>query len=190
VLKGQSLRGGDTRVLVGGVEISGGALAISNEQITVTLPGTVRAGVQAVQVKQYLEMGTPPAAHRGYESNVVAIVLQPEITKTGANYNITIVPPAGDQPRKLRIGVNPVVEPTQRAELLLNELNAPATRPPFAFALPAELRAPGSAPVAELTFPIGTVPAGDYLVRLRIDGADSPLDLDPVQGYTGPVQTL
>lgn len=190
VLKGQSLLGADTRVNLGGIEISGASLQVTDERIVLTLPAAARAGIQGVQVKHYLSLGAPPEPHRGFESNVAAFVLQPEIAKTGPNYDIAVLPPAGDLPRRLRVRLNPVIDAAQRAEVMLNEPNAPATRLARAYTIEAIKRAPVSPATDQLEFPLTGVEPDEYLVRVQVDGAQSPLDFVAPQGYVGPKVNL
>jgi Pvc16 N-terminal domain len=187
VVRGASLRTDDTRVSLAGSERSGADLEVHDTHIIVTLPPEARAGIHGIQVKQYLDMGTPPLPHRGFESNVAVFVLQPLIEKSADQYDIQVLPPGVEQPRRLRIRANPVVEPAQRVEVLLNELNAPTNRLARAYTFEASGRAPGTAPTAILEFPIPGVENGTYLVRVRVDGAESLLDFVPPQGY-GAVQ--
>ena len=55
----------------------------------------------------------------------------------------------------------------------------------------------GAPPATTLGFPIpSTFPTGDFLLRLRVDGAESPLDVDTdpasptFNQYTGPEVTI
>ena len=190
ILRGSALRSDNTHVIVGGVELSGADLTVSNEQISFTLPAGLQAGIVGVQVSHPLNIGTPPALHQGIESNVAAFILQPQITKTGPNYNIQVLPAAGPNPRRLRITFSPLVAADQRVSVLLNERNAPSTRSAFSFSFDAPKRPPASPPAAQLTIPIPGVSAGSYLVRVRVDGAESPLDYVDPTGYVAPSITL
>jgi hypothetical protein len=42
----------------------------------------------------------------------------------------------------------------------------------------------------QLTFQIRDLPSGAYLVRVRVDGAESPLDFDPSGAPVAPSVTL
>ena len=189
-IRGRRLRGDDTRVRLAGLELSSAALTASDSEISFSLPAAARAGILGAQVIHQLALGTPPVAHRGVESNVAALILQPQITQTGAAYNIAIVPPAGDVPRLLRVQLAPLVDERQRVQLLLNEFNPPANRPPRAHAIDARPRTPGAPATAQIDFPIPDVLAGDYLVRVRVDGAESPLEYVTPTGYNNPRVTL
>jgi hypothetical protein len=183
ILRGQSLRGDQTEVWVGGNLVPAASLEIGNEQIVLTLPAAARAGIQGVQVKHLLKMGAPETEHRGFESNVAAFVLQPRLTKTGANYDINVAP---GPPRALVVTLSPPVEATQRVEVLLNLVNAARS-----YVLAALPQPPVDYPLATLTFPLPTdLVTGNYLVRVRVNGAESPLDFAPAQGFTGPLINL
>lgn len=190
ILRGYALRGEKTHVDVAGVDLSGAALDVSSEQVAFNLPAGLLAGITGVQVAHLFDIGTPPDEHRGIESNVAAFVLQPQITETGGNYDITVLPATADDPRRLQINLAPAVGPQQRAFVFLNELGAPSNRAALAFSFQANPRDPEDSPAAQLVFPIPGVPAGTYLVRVRVDGADSPLVYTAPGGYNEPAVTL
>lgn len=190
LLRGSALRGDDTRVSVGGIELPGSALDIKDEEISFNLPISLPAGIVGVSVIHQLNIGTPPSPHQGFTSNVVAFILQPRITGTAPGYNIVVIPAGGTDPRRLQITLNPSVGARQRAIVLLNEIDAPATRLPQAYTFEATARNPDSPPVANLVFPIPGVLAGSYVVRVQIDGAQSLLDYVDPGGYRSPVVSL
>jgi hypothetical protein len=190
LLRGRGLRGDDPRVIVGGIEVSGEELDVRSSQIGLNLPAGLQAGIVGVQVAHMLSIGTPLQEHQGFDSNVAVFVLQPQIRKTGPNYEIQIIPPSDSEPRGLQITLDPAVGPTQRAVLLLNELNAPNSRAALSFTFNAQTREPGSPPVNQLTFFIPDVPSASYLVRVRIDGAESPLVYQDPDGYVDPSVAL
>jgi len=73
------------------------------------------------------------------------------------------------------VTVSPKVSPRQRAVLLLNEFGA-VSDTPQAYSFDAR---PRSADRYTLRFRIRRVLPGDYLVRVQVDGAESPLVVDP-----------
>jgi hypothetical protein len=192
VLVGQSLKGDNTRVRLPAIpaEITVAVADLEAQRITFDLPASARAGIQAAQVVRMLDMGTPATLHKGWDSNVAAFILQPLITQTAGVYDITEVAAGGGQPRRLQININPAVAADQRAELLLNQILVPSGDPINYYTLPATPRDPASAPVQLLEFPITGVAAGTYLVRVRVNGAESPLDFVAPQGYTQPQVVL
>jgi hypothetical protein len=183
VISGQRLRGTITLVTIAGIDVTPAAQNLTDTRISVKLPTGVRAGVQGLQVVQPVSIGTPPVAHRGVESNLAAFVLHPTINKKldgTPDVSVSAVTIAADGTRSAKITVKliPKVSKKQRAVLLLNELNPPSSRAPRAYSFDAEPHS-GSADPAEtdtLVFPFSGVAQGDYLMRLQIDGADSPLE--------------
>lgn len=185
VIVGNRLRGEDTHVHIGGVEISTPLKELSDTRISFQLPPNIQAGVRGVQVVHYRSFGTPNEPHRGVASDVAAFVLRPTVTAP----NATTVP--GSDPDHVSgsvdVTVSPAVGRDQRVLLLLNELNAPATRPPASYSFkatsPYQLVVPPALPpetAATISIPIVDVLKATYLVRLQVDGAESVLVLHPV----------
>jgi hypothetical protein len=199
VLEGVDLRGEDTQVLISGNVVPSNQTTVNNDQVIATIPASVTAGVNGAQVVQRTLLGSPPVPHRGTESNVAAFVLQPRIQ------NIAIANPqssgslrAGD----LNLTVQPAIGDTQRVVLLLNEF-IPITSPPSSgeeipnsYSFIAPTRRPLSPPTSppgpsvNVTIPIKGVRAGSYLVRIQVDGAESPLEVNGGGQYVAPLLTL
>ena len=156
-------------------------VAATDERIEVTLPAGLRAGVQGVQVKHLYDFGTPAEPHRGVESNVVAFVLHPVFG--GVAFDPA---PAGAGPYSgdATLTVTPAVGRAQRVQLLLNRDSAST---PSAFAVEAPPRASEADPIV---VPVVDIPRGDYFVRVQVDGAASPLELDPASPGFGPRVTI
>ena len=174
-LTGRNLRGEVTKVNVGGVEQDPATLAAA--ELTLVVPGSLRAGVNTVQVVHKLNFGTgaPADPHRGFESNAVAFMLIPAIT----------VPATVAAGADLTITVTPAVERAQKVVVLLDDR---------AFLLPS--RPVGSPPATTLTLPVpADLPPKGYLVRVQVDGGESALALqtdaqepDPLKKqYVSPV---
>jgi hypothetical protein len=151
---------------------------VADWRIDAVLPAALRAGVNTVQVVHELSLGTPATPHRGFASNVAAFVLAPRIT-TAAPISVA----RGDD---LTLDFTPPVDRDQQVSILLGDRE---------IAVPA--REPDSAPVGTLDFPVAeTFPPGSYLLRLRVDGAESQLqvDEDPTSPtfnqYIGPTVTV
>jgi hypothetical protein len=170
-IAGERLRGDQTRVLIDGQEAVPDQVADTG--VVVTLPAGLRAGPHGVQIRHLLLMGTPAVAHRGVASNLAAFVLHPVITQTAGAYDITVanVQGSGSQPRSATVGVTiePAAETAQTATLELLSTDGDV-RTFF-----AEARA---ADTDELSFQVSGLAPGDYLVRVRIDGAESPFEID------------
>jgi hypothetical protein len=185
VVLGRELRGEGTRVLIDGDPVPNADVAVTPSRITLRLPGTLRAGAHGAHVLHSWSLGSPPTPHAGVYSDAAGFVLHPVIRKDAdGDYRIIVTNLAATEtePRRTRftITLDPAVSPGQRAliELLRPHPDQPAE------VMVAYL---GEAPPRMdeenlLVFEIPEVAAGEYLVRLRIDGAESPLDRDAATG--------
>ena len=205
ILKGHDLLAGKTVVRFGSAaEQEPDVNASTPFALSVLLPVNVPAGMTTVQVVQQLAVGegrrmdpVPPASLRhGFESNLMPLVIQPRIAKTGPSYDITKANEsgAGTEPRSadITVGLEREVGKRQRATLLLNQKNAPASGPVRGYSFEAETRDLPGAPdtSATVTWSVNGVHAGTYLVRVRIDGAETPLELDADGKYDKPELSL
>jgi Pvc16 N-terminal domain len=164
VIRGRNLRGDVTRVVIGGNELTPQAQDLSDEEIKIVLPATLRAGINSVQVVQKLMLGAPLAEHSGFESNVAAFVLSPEIRAIDTTVPDSII-----------IEIHPTLGASQRVVLLLNK-NAPAGTN---YTFPAELP-PINPPNVKFPLLVSPLDSGLYFARVQVDGAESSLlDLDP-----------
>ncbi|HSS22528.1 MAG TPA: DUF4255 domain-containing protein [Pyrinomonadaceae bacterium] len=200
VLAGSQLSGEITRVFVGGIEVPANQVVVTDSQVITPLPVTLAAGVNGVQVVHNTALGSPPVPHRGVESNVAAFVLQPRIE----NINISNSQGSGNSLRSanLNLTVKPAIGDTQRVLLLLNQFLPLASPPPsvdvvpdsYSFVAPIRrvLSPPTSppGPSENITIPIKGVRAGSYLLRIQVDGAESPLGTNPAGQYVAPLLTI
>jgi hypothetical protein len=181
VIRGQRLRGETTQVRVGGQVLTPSSANIADSQISLAVPAGLHAGVQGAQVLQPVHMGTPPMPHRGFESNVAPFVLRPSIAVSVAN-----VTGSGSQPRggEVTVACEPAVGQAQRVVLMLSQLAAPAGQTPGAFTFVAPPRDAQDA--SSITIPVAGLPAGSYLVRVQVDGAESVPVVNSEGQYDGP----
>lgn len=198
VVQGENLSGEETLLKVGGDEVVPAPSEVTSTQLFATLPATLRAGVHGVQVVHRLLMGAPPVPHRGVESNIAAFVLRPRVVGLPS---VTNVQGAGAAPRAadVTLTVEPAIGAAQRVVLMLNEFQTPAS-PPVTAAPPAlsysftaptrlNLQSPPASPPgasASITFGVSGVRAGRYLVRVQVDGAESPLGADADGRFVSP----
>jgi hypothetical protein len=185
VLSGYRLQGDVTRVRLAGVEITPDT--VSPTEVTVGLAAppfpadTLRAGAQGVQILHRINMGTPETEHKGFESNVAAFVLRPSVVPGGVNFTATSVVDATTfHDAKVDLTFTPRVGVDQRVVLLLNEFDPPSSRSAYAYqfnvkVVPAN---PADISVATLTAEVTHVASAKYLVRVQVDGAESPLQPD------------
>jgi hypothetical protein len=167
-LQGQNLRADHTLVLFGDLEATPDA-GMTNERLVVAVPAGLHAGVQSIQVIQPIYMGIPPVRHTGveFESNIAAFVLRPTITLANATST------------SVTVQVSPTVGKDQRVVLLLNAVSNDLSTT-YTFLAPAR-----SVDTNSLTIPIQSVPTGNYLIRIRVDDAESALTISG-GNYTGP----
>jgi len=179
LIEGEQLRGDATLVLIEDQEFP--PAAVSDNQITLPLPAAVHAGVKGIQIVQKQAMGTPPLPHRGFESNVAPFVLHPTIT--GSNALIDPSPPPSTKVTDVTVNLAPNIGKGQRAILILNDNSA---SPPSAF---TSLPTISTADANQVVIKINNVPAGNYLARVQIDGAESLLTVVS-NLFTGPMVNM
>ena len=81
-ISGRHLRADQVRVRIGGSELTPPAGSVRENEIELTLPpDALRAGLHGLQVVQPVLMGSPPAPHRGFQSNVASFVLRPTLSQ-------------------------------------------------------------------------------------------------------------
>lgn len=175
VITGSNLAAEVTRVQVGTLELGEADLpALSRSRIEI--PGTalagLRAGVNAVQIKHDLLLGVPQVPHRGFQSNVVPLILHPAISD---------VTPAladdgdGHLEGQIQVTIQPPVVRGQRVNLLLNGADS-ATTTGYNF---RSAPLTSDTPVTDFTFTVAGIVPGAYFVRAQVDGASSQLAIDP-----------
>lgn len=234
LIEGKQLRSEVTKLRIGG-GVSEALANVTDTQIVFPLSslqpaGSLRAGVQAVQIIQPMRMGRPRVDHIGIESNVAPMVLRPTIT------NITV-----PSSTTITIDLEPLLGKRQRVLLLLNDVNNPVSsgltfisdrRPGYQItdrmldmlqsegvpqtvldllstikdqefkredefleavkneigdqemethkALILKYAGPNAVD-RSITFDITGAAAGDYLLRIQVDGAESALQVDEVE---------
>jgi hypothetical protein len=176
-LSGYNLRGDITVVSLSGTEVT--PPNPGSNEIAVTVPPSLRAGANTAQVLHPVDFGTAVEPHKGFESNVLAFMVVPTVSG---------LPTDVARGASLTFNVSPSVAVEQKATLILNDITMEL--PP---------RAPLSAPISSLSFAIpADFPTGPYLLRLRVNGAETALELesdavepDPLQKeYVGPKVTV
>ena len=170
-VRGRGLRGEVTRIRIGGSLVEPQSVEESELLVPlVQVPVAERcAGVQGIQVVHDVLLGTPALPHRGFESNVLAFVLRPTLTSVDA----TGLP-------LLEVGIEPAVTEAQRVTLLLDARDTPS-----AFSIAAQAH-PGT--VSTVVFDLADVEPGTYLVRVRVDGAESALEVVEDEAAPQPIQ--
>jgi hypothetical protein len=189
VLRGRDLTAESLIVLLGAEEHVPAVQDVRPNAITVDLAEAgleLRAGWVPAQVRVDVPLGDPPVPHNAYPSNTVPFLLVPTITVTSTVTGTDTTGAFGH----LDVTVTPAVTARQRVSLLLNEVAPPAGRPPRAVALAGPSLSPEETETTTIRFPFARVPAGDYVVRLSVDGAESPLAKDESGRYALPGVSL
>ncbi|MFC8681526.1 DUF4255 domain-containing protein [Microbacterium ureisolvens] len=180
------------------VEIDGqatGTTEVRDNHIVLTLPAALAAGPHGVQVRQGVAMGAPGVQHLAFGSTAGAFIVHPVITKTGNvdDVEVTNVQGLGAAPRsaRIRVGVAPAVLRRQTAVLELVTVQLGPDGSGHDVVVQHSVQAADRASdTSRLTFePTGLAP-GQYLVRVRVDGAESPLEEDQAGTPIGPVGAI
>jgi hypothetical protein len=180
VLMGSQLNAGNVQLSFNGSTMVTPATAdTGSTKITVTLPPTLSAGANTVQVIQTILMGEPPVPHSGVGSNAEVFMLSPVLL----NVQVLNLRDLGGGLRAadILLTVGPAIASGQEVVLLLNEVVAsPVDDPPplaYTIAAPPPLSPPVPAS-PQITIPITGVLTGQYYTRVRVGGAESPFSTD------------
>jgi hypothetical protein len=183
-LRGQALNSVDAVVRFGtGEEAAPDRLLSTAGRLSVPLPA-LRAGLNAVQVIRKLQLGSG-ATRPVVESNVAAFVLQPVVTKTLGVDDIAVTPGA---PPAVSVKIDPPVVQGQKVSFLLDQTGAAVGAVPngYVFDLPPVT----GAATNTVGTPLPGIASGSYLLRVRVDGAQSPFAFDASGAFSGPVVVI
>lgn len=170
-IRGRSLQSQTVEILIGDLVIM--PMEVKEREITFSLSNTpfsmLQAGVQSLQVVHRLE-STSPLMTNTVTSNVLPFVLCPTII----NISIRNIEEVEDHLRSAVVVVqlDVLVHEKQKVVIALNEWT---TESPSIYMFD---RPPLSSASSTIEIPITNVKAGEYLVRIRIDGAESKLGVD------------
>lgn len=172
VVTGANFDPATARLLIAGVAAV--PSATSPTALTATLDPALPAGKTTVQVRQSVALGTPPILRPGPASAPASFLLQPIVTQAGGSFAITVSNETGSgtAPRSatVSIGLTPAVGPAQTVTLALLDLTG---------AIQHNVRAPDrTTPASTIAVPISNVVAGTYVVRVAVDGAETPVAID------------
>ncbi|MEG4443416.1 DUF4255 domain-containing protein [Microcoleus sp. AT9_B5] len=140
---------------------------------------SLRAGVQQLCVLHPIVKLTPTDPDRAIASNVLPFVLCPQIVGKPEVLDLW-----GNEDdlygAEFQVQLDLTIGRDQRVLLFLNERS---NNNPVGYIFTAK---PRDEPLDTVMFPILDVKGGEYLVRVQIDGAESPLEVDADSGYVGP----
>jgi hypothetical protein len=198
VVTGNQLRGEEiTVVAFGGAEVTPASEAVSGDRIEVVVPPAVRAGVTGLRVIHRRLMGEPPEPRLAGQSSAFPVVIQPRLLPLGAGavHDVVVDPDTALRAGGVAVSVEPPVGNRQQVTMMLNAVPGGSGQ---SFVFEDERRDGEGEPdeTADLDVPFAAVAAGDYLIRITVDGAETPLTVDttagsPTEGqYVGPVVTV
>jgi hypothetical protein len=183
-ISGSQLRGEITTVWFGPERVDPAPASTGEREIRVVVPAAVTAGLVGVRVEHRMLLGEPPTERVAGQSNFAPLILRPRIRQTNNAYDVAVsgVSANGDlRSGDLDIIVEPPVGKRQRVVAHLSQINPPAGQEAASYSFADESRDIAGAPdeTDTLAIPFVDVLTGTYLVRIQVDGADSPLDRDP-----------
>jgi len=184
--EGLSLRFGTVDHIPASAQITPTRIALPLADLaTPPLPGLV-----AVNAVISPDLGDPPVPHQALVSNTVAMPLAATFTHAVTPDTERVVDGVTYRTGDLTLTTTPVIGARQRVSLSLNQMGS-ATPRQYSFDAP---RDNGVTPPAETTgqvvFRYTDVAAGDYLMRLRVDGVGSPLGFDGAGNFDSPQVTI
>lgn len=196
-IRGSGLNDGSKQYLVDDLPAEPTGV-VSNSAVTIPLPAGCLAGMRQVRVMGEL---IPGSGRYVIGSNSVMLEVQPVIDSTEVFEDST----GSETVWKVRLQAAHAIDYSQQAELLLNGYGATANTGFGSFVLTDAEREslgtdaegnPVESPDDPIVFELTDVPSGDYLMRLRVDGANSVLTVDTTdpnplnQPYTGPLLSI
>ncbi|MFM7603455.1 MAG: DUF4255 domain-containing protein [Pseudanabaena sp.] len=171
IIRGRNLQSQTVEIHIGDLVIS--PTSVQDREIIFSLENMalpqIQAGVQSLQVIHRIG-STSPLITNAISSNVMPFVLCPTIV----NISVNQLEEIEDNLRSavVMVQLDVLVRERQKVVLALNEWTSDSPsvylfdRPP----LPSD--------VSNIEFPVTNIKAGEYLVRIRIDGAESKLGVD------------
>ena len=178
---------GTTYVLVGDARlapqnVSESQVSLQFSQLAEAERDRIRAGNQGIQVIRVEPPSAESPRESAVESNLRPFVLCPQILP---EEGVSIAALELDAEETyysgtIQVRVDVQVDPRQRVFLLLNGTSRDN---PDTYIFRANRRRPLG---RQIDFPIQVVLPGEYLVRVQIDGAESPLVVDEQSQYVGP----
>lgn len=202
-IRGRSLRGDVTKVRVG--DAAATVTPVRDDVIEIDLDsppfpaGSLRPGIQGIRVVHELLLGDPPVPHRGSTSAAAPVAVRPRVARTqGGDHDITVSnvvtdPGTGLRSAEVAVQLDMTVGERQRVTAQLDDADPQPGAAAKGYGPRAEDRAQ---PTDLVEFQLRGVLPGDYLVRVQVDGADTPLELDsdpqsPTAGrYVAPSLTI
>ncbi len=180
LIRGKRLRGDITKVRISNIDKLFTPFDVQQTQVSIQVP-PLSAGVQTLQIIHETPISTP---HHLVESNVMAFVLHPKITVE----TLHLTSPQGNDGDlrcfDINVKFSPKVSKDQRVILQLNRIS---NNEPFSY----YCLAPAQTEDTDIiTIPLQNLKPGEYLVRVKVDGAESALSKNQSGEYDSPKITI
>jgi len=183
VIRGQRLQADLVQVRIGEAKVT--PQQVNPQELRLDLSSLsheealgLRAGVQQLRVLHPMMNLASFEPERAVASNVMPFVLCPQIV---GQAEVSDLWNSDDlYSAELTLAVDLTVGSKQQALLFLNQRS---NSNPISYIFAAKLR---EGDTNTIVFGILNVKAGEYFVRVQIDGAESPLEVDADSGYIGP----
>ncbi|MEH1905618.1 MAG: DUF4255 domain-containing protein [Nostoc sp.] len=181
LIQGKQLRGDITKVRLSNIDKLFTPFDVQDTQVSLQVP-PLPAGVQTVQIIH--ETVVRKEQHNLVESNVMAFVLHPKITVE--TLHVTSLQGNDRDLRSIDISVkfSSKVGKDQRVILQLNQISK---NEPIAYSCLASTQTEDT---DTIIIPLKNIKAGEYLVRVKVDGAESPLYKNQSGEYDSPRITI
>jgi hypothetical protein len=179
VVRGSSLAAPGVWARVADQDIAVPPDQVRDDRLVVRLPDALPPGIYPLRVIQDVQVDPTTRLAKVLDSNALPFVRQPRILR------VAVLPR-----RELQLQLDLPVRDDQRVQILLDELAAPADRRPHSYQLDAPFPLTGRADPRRVHVPAGAAAAARYLVRVQVDGAQSPLDVAADGTFAGPVVDL
>lgn len=187
VVRGTGLKADEVLVRFDALEVPVPAAQVRDTELSVAVPPTLQPGTYTVSVVHNLLLGVPATPHRGFESNGVPFVRRPTIT--GA---VTVAAKTGTDPvsAQLTATLDMPIGDTQRVSMLLDEIAPAAGSRTRSYQFDAPFPLGTRTNPQTVTVQAADVAATSYLVRVQVDGAQSPLGIGPSGTFDSPSVNL
>jgi hypothetical protein len=196
-IKGQNLKSENLKVVFNGSQEIGPPLPqVRDREIAIDVPGDLRIGVNLVKIVHEVRFAPPPdPLHQGFASNMGVFIVRPVIVATAFIQGSTEINGVSYRTGTMRLDFTTPVARRQQVVLLLNLYNPPqdVVAPAYTFPAPVAngITDPDIQETFSITFQFQNVVAGTYLVRVRVDEAESELQVDPGTGiYASPQEQI
>lgn len=192
-VEGRNLDASGQQVLIDETDMTAQVSELSPTSFNLSLPNAlpnIRPGAVSLQVMQPTQFGNPPTVRNIISSNTAVFLLKPEFSAVVNISSNEDIDGTAYRNGDITLTVNPAVGAEQKVSVILNQVLDPFN----AYTLTVPDGNGVATPDIETTaivLPFTRLAAGDYLIRIKIDLAESALTRDVGTGqYNGPSISL